>query len=275
MTMLATALALTALGASSWTNVDARLRVADPALALSRFENYPNGAAKDVFRPNQRFWATNFDFSCASPWNSQGGSTRAGTLSSKRHIVFAKHFPLAVGTRLVFVDNAGGVCPCHLDAVRFVEGADIAVGLLNAEVTPNIHPAKILPPDAAKYIGTGEGLAVGTFNQREMLYATEMNAMPTNGPRWGHMRCHVPKESHWQPFRNRLIGGDSGNPAFLLIGNEPILIYCLTGGWSGSGPPIHLYRNKVQQAMDDLCPGYTLEEFDFTKVGATKKGDAR
>ena len=65
------------------------------------------------------------------------------------------------------------------------------------------------------------------------------------------------------PFRDRLIGGDSGNPAFLLINDQPILIYCLTGGWSGSGDGLHFYQDKIQSLMDELCPGYKLEIFDF------------
>ena len=61
-------------------------------------------------------------------------------------------------------------------------------------------------------------------------------------------------------------GGDSSNPAFLLIGNEPILLYCLQIGDVGHGPEIHRYRREIQAAMDDLCPGYKLEAFDFSTV---------
>ena len=59
---------------------------------------------------------------------------------------------------------------------------------------------------------------------------------------------------------------DSGNPAFLLVGNEPILLYCLYSGGVGHGPAIHLYAKEVQKAMDELCPSYKLESFDFSKA---------
>ena len=62
-------------------------------------------------------------------------------------------------------------------------------------------------------------------------------------------------------------GGDSGNPAFLIVDNQPILLYCLFRGGYGSGPALHLYRREIQAAMDELCPGYTLETFDFASVG--------
>ena len=257
------AIALTAICAAAISNVNERLAVSDPAVALSRFVGYPSGAAEGKFRPNPRFWARDIDFSCASPWNSQGGTTRAGTLISKRHIVFAKHFPLAPKTRLLFVGADGGVCPVRLMEYRGIPNTDIVIGLLDVEVTPNIHPAKILPPDAEKYLGTGEGLPVGTFNQKEEMYLAELNPLPTDGPRWSHTRCHVPKDSRWLPYRGRLIGGDSGNPAFLILGNQAVLLYCATGGWSGSGPGLHNYAREIQSAMDTLCPGYTLQTFDF------------
>ncbi len=64
-----------------------------------------------------------------------------------------------------------------------------------------------------------------------------------------------------------LVKGDSGKPAFLLIGNQPILVYCLFTGGAGHGPSIHGSRREVQKAMDELCSGYKLEEFDFMSMG--------
>ena len=254
-----------AICAAAVSNINERLAASDPAVAMTRFKNYPVGAENGEFRPNPRFWARGIDFSCASPWNSQGGARRAGTLISKRHIVFAKHFPLAPQTRLLFVGEDGGVCPVRLVTSKDIPNTDIAIGLLNAEVTPNIQPAKILPPDAEKHIGTGEGLPVGTFTQNEEMYLAELNPLPTDGPRWSHTRCHVPRNPRWLPYRGRLIVGDSGNPAFLILGNEAVLLYCATGGWSGSGPGLHNYAGEIQAAMDALCPGYRIQFHDFTR----------
>ena len=64
-------------------------------------------------------------------------------------------------------------------------------------------------------------------------------------------------------------GTATGNgAAFLLIGNEPILLYCLHTGGVGHGPSVFHHRKEIQQAMDELCPGYKLEAFDF---GALKR----
>lgn len=262
--------ALTAICASAISNINERLEASDPEVGMTRFLGYPAGAAESKFRPNPKFWARDIDFSCASPWNSSDGALRAGTLISRRHIVFAKHFPLAPKTRLLFVGADGCVCPVRLIEYRGIPGTDIVIGLLDVEVTPNIHPAKILPQDAKKYIGTGEGLPVGIFTQQEKMYLAELNPLPSDGPRWSHTRCHVPESLLWRKFRGRLIGGDSGNPAFLILGNETILLYCATGRWSGSGPGLHNYAREIQAAMDTLCPGYKLQYFDFTAPPPSK-----
>jgi len=42
-----------------------------------------------------------------------------------------------------------------------------------------------------------------------------------------------------------------------------ILLYCLYTGGAGLGPFVHTKRRQIQQAMNNLCPGYKLETFDF------------
>lgn len=141
------------------------------------------------------------------------------------------------------------------------------VGLLDYEVTPNVHPAKILPVDYEKWIGDGSGLPTVTLTQTEKAYVNDLNPIPTNAVS-RYMTSHRPTDSRRSQFRDQLIVGDSGNPVFLIVGNEPVLLYCLKTGGAGGGPAIHRYRYEIQQAMDELCPGYKLESFDFSKVGS-------
>lgn len=247
-----------------------RISGVDSAVCLSRFVDYPPSKGKlgfprclweKPFLANEKFWLKDVDFSCASPWNDSCGSTRAGTLISKRHIIFAKHFPLWKGVRILFVDQAGEVCPCRVAATKALEKCDIMIGLLDYEVTPNIHPAKVLPENFEKYIGDGKGLPIVTFNQGERAFLSECRRVYTNSI-FNAYSTHA----EWKAVGGKIVTGDSGNPAFLLIGNEPILIYCLLQGGSGQGPAIHRYRREIQKAMDELCPGYKLESFDFENL---------
>lgn len=246
-----------------------RVAGADPAICLSRFAEYPPSKGRlgfprciweKPFPANEKFWLKDVDFSCVSPWNDSCGAQRAGTLISKRHIVFAAHFPLWKGVRILFVGNEGDICPCYVGASKIISGTDIQVAALDSEVTPNIHPAKILPEDYGKYLRTSTGLPVITFNQSEEALLMETSLI---------LRDRIiawPGREDRKNFRKMVVGGDSGNPAFLLIGNEPILLYCLKTGVCGGGPAIHRYRKEIQQAMDELYPGYKLEEFDFKSL---------
>ena len=248
-----------------------RIAGADPAKCLCRFLDYPPDKGKlgfprclfqDPFPPNPDFWLKDVDFSCVSPWNDSCGALRAGTLISKRHIVCAAHFALRKGVRILFTDNDVGVCPCHIAATKVIDGTDIQVAALDADVTPNIRPARILPDDYATYIGNGKGLPVVTFNQHEEAFLTELTAISTNATS-RFQGSRAPADKSRTAFRKPIVVGDSGNPAFLLVGKEPILLYCLKYGGSGSGPALHRYRREIQAAMDELCPGHKLESFDF------------
>lgn len=246
-------------------SVDSRLKTADPSNGVARFSGYPSGAAQDKFRPNPLFWAKDVDFSCASPWNSQCGAFRAGTLVSKRHVIFAKHFPVGEGARMSFVDNEGRVCACRIVKMKPIKSADIMVGLLDYEVTPNIHPAKILPVDYERYLGDCDRLPIATFNKREELTVSDWRPPPTNVV-WYAARGKEPTDARRFAFRCWAVPGDSGNPAFFIAGREPILLYTLQGGMYGAGSSMHVFRREIQAAMDELCPGYKLEVFDFSQV---------
>ena len=273
--ILATITLVAALPVSDFAtnSIARRIAGADPAVCLSRFSDYPPSRGKlgfprclweKPFPANGKFWLEDVDFSCASPWNDSCGAVRAGTLISKRHIVFAKHFPLWKGCRILFVDQQGEVCPCRVEATKALEKCDIMIGLLDYEVTPDIHPAKILPDDFARHIGDGKGLPVVTFNQREQAFLSECRGITTNS-----ILNAASTNAAWKALGGKIVTGDSGNPAFLLIGNEPILLYCLLSGGAGHGPAIHRYRREIQKAMDELCPGYKLECFDFPKAAFT------
>ena len=273
--MIASIVMLAALSASETIlqKVEERLAVADSVDGMARFVDYSKGAPDDRFAANPKFWGKGIDFSCASPWNGAGGSQRAGTLISKRHIVFANHFPISNGTRLVFVGEDGGVCPCYMVKSVHIKHSDIVIGLLNAEVTPNIRPAKILPADYELHIGDGQGLPVVTMNQREEALLGALEAIPTNGTPWRTMGSYKRNDVRWARLEKGIGGGDSGNPAFLLVGNELVLLYCLTNRGTknmGNGGALHLFRCEIQKAMDELCPGYKLEMFDFAQMTSGK-----
>ena len=267
--------------------ISRRIGTPDSGTALLRFVDYPQNGGNGRFVANTNFWLKGVDFSCVSPWNSAGGRLRAGTAISKRHVVFANHFPLWHGVRMEFVDANGDVCPCRIEKTKQIGTTDIMIASLDYELTPGIRPAQILPENYRRYIGDGAGWPVVTFTQDEKASLTRLNSIPTN--RVFSIRVGKKKPDGSYPMRDlpsrigssiptnlterayhvNIVGGDSGNPIFMLIGEHPVLLACLQGGGCGSGPPLHLYRREIQAAMDELCPGYRLEEFDFNQMSST------
>ena len=63
------------------------------------------------------------------------------------------------------------------------------------------------------------------------------------------------------PFTETLIGGDSGNPAFLLVNGEAILL--LTHHYSTGGPFYTGHLAAVNAAMAQLGGGYQLTEAEL------------
>ena len=160
-----------------------RVERSDPKECLSRFSEYPPSKGRlgfprclfqDPFPENEKFWLNDVDLSCVSPWNDSYGALRAGTLISPRHVVFAAHFPLDKGRRILFLDKEFDVCERYVGKSKAVPGTDIQIAALTKEVTPNIRPAKILPDNFADFIGNGAGLPVVTFNQHEEGLLTDV-----------------------------------------------------------------------------------------------------
>lgn len=238
----------------------------DVSLSRARFLGYPAGCKDATLRPNPAFWLKGADFTCASPWNDESGCFRAGTAISRRHVIFAKHYPLGVGTRIAFVGETGAMSHYRIVATRGMAERDIMVGLLDYELTPDVHPAKVLPPDFAKWIAHGTVWPVVTFNRSENALLSAMTVQwNAYHKKMEFINC-APQSAGWQRFAGELTSGDSGNPAFLLCCGRPILLYCIRCGGVGYGPFIHEYRCEVQRLMDELCPGYKLEDFDFSSA---------
>lgn len=244
------------------SGINKRIADSEASVSESRFVDYPS----PQWVRNERFWLKDVDFSCVSPWNSANKTGMAGTLISKRHIIFAKHYPLPINTEILFVDQKGEVCKRRIVKTKASAGSDIMIGLLESEVASGVHPAKILSENFKDYIGTGWRLPVVTFNRKEQAFLTQIQTICQDGMAGCPLLTMESTNQSWKAFGEKLVPGDSGDPAFLLIGNEAILLYCIYSGGKGSGPSVFHYRKEVQSLMDELCPGYKLERFDFGRI---------
>ena len=210
-----------------------------------------------VYERKPRCWAASIDLTGLSPWNQTGGRTRAGTLISPRHIAFAKHFPLSTtpgNNQLVFVTADDVTVTRSVIAVAY-PGGDIGIGLLDQDVPSTISFHKVLPLDWRTYIQQWTGLPMLHLDQEEKAVVRDLASLNNN------CQHRDPTDPLRIPFSEEIIGGDSGNPAFLLIGGEAILI--LTHWTALIGPSYSYWTDEINAVMTALGGGYQLTSYDL------------
>ncbi len=250
-------------------SIDQRLLGREATLQTkSRFMPYTRASVLSGNASNTNCWVYGIDVSSVSPWNSWHSQFEAGTAISRRHVAFAKHFIFysGSGTRMIyFSDNNGGVHTNRvIDVIKHPQ-VDIAIGLLENDLPPNISTAKILPGDYCKYILDGRGLPVLSFDQEEHAIVHDISELSAS------VVGADPVLNGRAMFSEAIISGDSGNPRFLLLADEVILLNLFWGGGYGSGPSFAYYKSDVQEMMDILSrrnelepSAYHLEESDFS-----------
>ena len=154
---------------------------------------------------------------------------------------------------------------------------DFTVGLLDFDIPTNqIMYAKVLPDDFSKYLYTGAHLPVVCLNQYEEALVGDLSAMPivpanTTASKSLRISTHPPENLQRKTFNKNLKDGDSGNPCFLFITNQPVILTVWTSmtistDWTLNpfGTSIHTYKEDINTLMNELGGGYQLEEIDLS-----------
>lgn len=236
--------------------VDDRLEAAKrPAVSMPIYD--VQDFSNQIYVRNADCWATSIDLTGLSPWNQYDGPRRAGTLISPRHVAFAKHYPLSTdpaSNKLVFVTQNDVVVTRSVTAVAFPVG-DIGIGVLDADVPPEIGFFKVLPRNWATHLPQVANLPMLHLDQEEKGLVRDLSSLSNT------CNHHTPTDPLRLDFSEDLISGDSGNPGFLILGSEALFI--LTHYSSVHGPFYTAWFDEVNNAMIALGGGYTLTEFDL------------
>lgn len=198
-------------------------------------------------------WARNFtlrlDFTGVA-WDD----SRTATLVSPRHVVMAAHYQRPVGSKLSFHDRRGELHQATLTAVQNVAGADICVGLLDAPLPDSVSFYRLLPPSPSNP-GLVGCLAVVTDHSRR-AHVHPIDLINVNHLAFGRPEPGRIPPSLYKP----VIKGDSGNPSFLIVGGEMVLIETHSTGGSGAGPFYSAPKNfaAINAAMAKLGGGHQL-----------------
>jgi hypothetical protein len=247
-------------------NIDNRLLNKNPAIAKNIYstQNHLNS----TYVRNTDCWVSDLDLTCISPWNTTGSNTRAGTLISPSHLVFATHYEINIGDKIRFITSNNVVVERTL-IDKIVCFGDASLGLLNADVPNDISFAKLLPSNWFTYLptiyrnsntSTIYKLPILSLDQEEKALVKELvyfnssnNSVITENPRQNYID---PNNNYYNTYPNRalfnesIISGDSGNPSFLIINNQLVLITTWLG--PDSGPFYSNFINVLNTNMNLL-----------------------
>lgn len=248
--------------------VDTRLNGKSKATAGKVFLTQDHAAQSYIRNPN--LWCADLDLSPVSPWNSSGGGTRAGVLISPRHILFAAHYEISVGAQVRFVSPSGTVVNrtmtaklTHPSYTPFYP--DLTVGVLNSDVPAGISFVKVLPfswTTKLPSLSFSAPLPLLGFDQEENALVTDLGQIAS-----GYANCAVPaviNAAKRLEFFEYLVAGDSGNPAFLIVGGDLVLVTVWTFGAAGGGTFVSGQISTINSLMTSLGGGYQLTQIDLS-----------
>lgn len=177
--------------------------------------------------------------------------TRTATLITPRHVVMAKHYSRPAAAPVVFHDRSGKRIQRKL--IGFEAGAgDVMIGLLDEPVPANYspYPLPAVGGDASALLDR----PVIVSDQNRNLFVHRIAGFGNGIVAFKH----EPQNRHG--WSKNLVVGDSGNPSFLIVGSELVLLETHTTGGAGAGP---YYgdpgvQQSVRLAVRKLDPAYSI-----------------
>lgn len=215
------------------------------------FDGYVTATSPDVAW--SRFWTKAVDFSGVA-WDKP----QTLTMISPRHAVMARHYQRPPKAQTVlFHDRRGKEVRRKIVGRQFLT-TDIAVVILDEDVPGTVKTYPVLSASDRYATELPGALALVTDRERK-VHVHEIYLVP------GHAISFKKASSLPDGFHEPLIAGDSGNPSFVLVRGEPVLIETHSTGGSGAGPFYGDPQNisEIQAAMDNLsiaadAPKYQL-----------------
>lgn len=190
-------------------------------------------------------WARGMDMSGVS-----FNDSRTATLITPRHVVMARHYARPAAAPVIFHDRSGKRIERKI--IGFSGGAgDVMVGLLDKPVPSNYRP---YPLPTVGDTNALVGRPVIVSDQSRNLFVHLISGFG-NGM---IIFSHDITESHG--WSKNLVVGDSGNPSFVIVGNELVLVETHTTGGPGAGPYYGdaTVQQSVREAVEKLDPAHRI-----------------
>lgn len=240
--------------------VESRIAGKDPATAKPIFSLADH--ANSRYERNKESWVSDLDTTPISPWNDCAGIFMAGTLVSPRHVVYATHFAMSIGTKIRFVTKDNQVVErtiINATSPKYtgMYFPDITVAVLDSDVPSSIGFAKVLPENWGPYMEDRPDLPCLALDQEEKALVTNLQYLNE------YAAFDRPRDQTTRAFYEDIVWGDSGNPAFMIVDDQLVLLTVWTFGAGGAGTSIVKQSEQINKMMSDLGGGYQLTRVDL------------
>jgi len=187
---------------------------------------------------NPASWVRVFNWTGVSAGINGLGGVGGGTLISRRHVLLANHVPYPDRPFDIFFANKDSrTFTYKVTNIQQVGSTDIAIGTLDKDADASLNVYRVLPDNWAQYIAN----KVENFNVMGVTgtnYAFVLPVLYTGQNRKvstadvvsilsGLAGVNIPAFEVARAFGDPIIGGDSGNPIFAMLGDELVLL----GAW--------------------------------------------
>ena len=216
----------------------------------------------------QAFWLKNVTGLGATPIGYREVISGQGlpTLVSPRHYLCASHMH-PEGYTLAFLDTHNAV-HWRKTLQRTDVGGDTSLGILDQDLPPSVGFLPVLPENFTNYLPTANTSIVQGIgmNQDFCLFSEPMNFANRSFVTW-NSALNVPDGlgTNWNVT---LRGGDSSNPAMLLVGTQLVLVSHNSA--VGGGPNYAFQKSAINEKMhllstnNRVASDYQLTEFCLT-----------
>ena len=214
---------------------------------------------------NPASWVRVFNWTGAAAGINGLGGVGGGTLISRRHVLLANHVPYPARPFDIFFANASSrTFTYKVTNIQQVGDTDIAIGTLDRDADPSLNVYRVLPDNWTQYIAnkaesfnkmgvTGTNYAfvlpvLYSGQERKVSTADVVSILS------GLAGVNIPAFEVARAFGDPIIGGDSGNPIFAMLGDELVLLGAwYTGpdrGFSvGTFPWLITHRGAIEKIM--------------------------
>ena len=224
-------------------------------------------------------WLAGVDLSCISVWNTGTNGVVRATMVSPEHWVCCKHgWEPSTGNTLRFAAQDGSVSTHTVVGTVNIDGADIRVGRITPAIPAGVSFATVLPKDARDYLpGFSPDAPVPAFKINQDFQALVVGSTTPYASSTRRAWSATPQTllgdlASLQGFTNDIRYLDSGNPTFVLVNGEAVLVSVhssVVGGphfsddGIGNPSPLPSIYDLVNSAMTTLGGGYQLTDADI------------